>query len=142
MNTDLVTDWKPSDMLEIVLSQPDDFLKVKETLTRVGVAAEGNRLFQSVHVLHKRGRYYLTHFKELMALDGCETSLSREDLQRRNTIATLLSDWGLVTIVRPELYTDRAPMKLIKVIPFREKQNWQLIPKYEIGVPKRRPNKG
>ena len=122
-------------MLEITLNEPDDFLKVRETLTRMGVASrkEVNRLYQSCHILHKQGRYFIVHFKELFLLDGKPSDLSLNDVQRRNTIATLLSDWGLVTIVNPAQCTDKAPLRQIKIIPHREKANWQLLPKYNIG---------
>lgn len=122
-------------MLEITLNEPDDFLKVRETLTRMGVASrkEVNRLYQSCHILHKQGRYFIVHFKELFLLDGKPSDLSVNDIQRRNTIATLLSDWGLVQIVNPTQCTDKAPLRQIKIIPHREKANWQLLPKYSIG---------
>lgn len=122
-------------MLEIVLSEPDDFLKVRETLTRIGVASrkETNKLYQSCHILHKQGRYFIVHFKELFLLDGKPSNLTVNDLQRRNTISTLLSDWGLVSIVNAEQAKDRAPLRQIKIIPHREKANWQLLPKYNIG---------
>jgi len=122
-------------MLEITLSEPDDFLKVRETLTRIGVASrkETNKLCQSCHILHKQGRYFIVHFKELFLLDGKPSNLTVNDLQRRNTIATLLSDWGLVTIVNPDQAKDKAPLRQIKIIPHREKSNWELLPKYSIG---------
>lgn len=122
-------------MLEITLSEPDDFLKVRETLTRIGVASrkETNKLYQSCHILHKQGRYFIVHFKELFLLDGKPSNLTVNDLQRRNTIATLLSDWGLVTIVNPDQSKDKAPLRQIKIIPHREKSNWELLPKYSIG---------
>lgn len=122
-------------MLEIVLSEPDDFLKVRETLTRIGVASrkETNKLYQSCHILHKQGRYFIVHFKELFLLDGKPSNLTVNDLQRRNTIATLLSDWGLVSIVNPEQSRDKAPLRQIKIISHKEKSNWELLPKYSIG---------
>jgi len=122
-------------MLEITLSEPDDFLKVRETLTRIGVASrkETNKLYQSCHILHKQGRYFIVHFKELFLLDGKPSNLTVNDLQRRNTIATLLSDWGLVTIVNLDQAKDKAPLRQIKIIPHREKSNWELLPKYSIG---------
>jgi hypothetical protein len=134
---DLVA-WTPAMMLEIVLNQPDDFLKVRETLTRIGVASNKtvNRLYQSCHILHKQGRYFIVHFKELFLLDGKPSNLTVNDLDRRNTIATLLSDWGLVQIVNASQCTGRAPLRQIKIIPHREKANWELIPKYQIGNPK------
>jgi len=122
-------------MLEITLNEPDDFLKVRETLTRIGVASrkETNKLYQSCHILHKQGRYFIVHFKELFLLDGKPSNLTENDLQRRNTIATLLSDWGLVTIVNPTQVQVKAPLRQIKIIPHKEKANWQLLPKYNIG---------
>jgi hypothetical protein len=121
-------------MVEVKLKKEDDFLKIKETLTRIGVASERTKtLYQSCHILHKRGRYYITHFKEMFALDGKPTSLDVEDIQRRNTIIKLLSDWGLLTIVDPTQITDQAPMRLVKVIPHKEKDQWQLVAKYRIG---------
>jgi hypothetical protein len=122
-------------MLEITLSEPDDFLKVRETLTRIGVASrkETNKLYQSCHILHKQGRYFIVHFKELFLLDGKPSNLTVNDLQRRNTITTLLSDWGLVTVVNPDQSKDKAPLRQIKIIPHREKANWELLPKYSIG---------
>lgn len=125
--------------VEVRLKQNDDFLKVKETLTRIGIASEKNRtLYQSCHILHKKGRYYIVHFKELFALDGKPSSLSDDDVARRNTIVKLLSDWGLVDIVEPEKAKDPiAPMRLIKVIPHKQKNEWQLVSKYNIGKPKR-----
>jgi hypothetical protein len=122
-------------MLEVTLSEPDDFLKVRETLTRIGVASrkETNKLYQSCHILHKQGRYFIVHFKELFLLDGKPSNLTVNDLQRRNTISTLLSDWGLVSIVNPDQAKDKAPLRQIKIIPHREKANWELLPKYNIG---------
>lgn len=128
-------EWTPAMMLEVTLSQPDDFLKVRETLTRIGVASrkEVNKLYQSCHILHKQGRYFIVHFKELFLLDGKPSNLTVNDLQRRNTISTLLSDWGLVSIVNADQAKDKAPLRQIKIIPHREKANWQLLPKYSIG---------
>ena len=126
--------WTPDMMVEITLSEPDDFLKVRETLTRIGVASrKEKKLFQSCHILHKQGRYFIVHFKELFLLDGKPSSLLENDVQRRNTIATLLADWGLVSIVNPESARDLAPLRQIKVIPFKEKSQWELCPKYNIG---------
>jgi hypothetical protein len=126
--------WNPDMMLEITLSEPDDFLKVRETLTRIGVASRrDNTLFQSCHILHKQGRYFIVHFKELFLLDGKKSNLEETDVQRRNTIATLLSDWGLVGIVNKEVAKDCAPMRTIKIISFKDKSNWNLQPKYNIG---------
>lgn len=121
-------------MLEITLSEPDDFLKVRETLTRIGVASRrDNTLFQSCHILHKQGRYFIVHFKELFLLDGKKSNLEVSDVERRNTIATLLADWGLVGIVNKEASKDCAPMRQIKIISFKEKDKWTLQPKYNIG---------
>ena len=129
-----ITDWTPSSMLEVMLSEPDDFLKIRETLTRIGVASrKDQKLFQSCHILHKQGRYFIVHFKELFLLDGKPSSLLENDIQRRNTIATLLADWGLVSLVNPESAKDLAPLRQIKVIPFKEKTQWELCPKYNIG---------
>lgn len=126
--------WTPTDMLEITLSTPDDFLKVRETLTRMGVASrKENKLFQSCHILHKQGRYFIVHFKELFLLDGKKSNLEQSDLQRRNTIATLLSDWGLVGLVDKTQAQDCAPLRQVKIIGFKEKDNWELCPKYNIG---------
>lgn len=129
-----LVDWQPSDMLEVTLNEPDDFLKVKETLTRIGIASrKDKKLYQSCHILHKQGRYFITHFKELFLLDGNKSTLEVSDIQRRNTITTLLSDWGLLTIVNKEQATDIAPLRQIKVLPFKEKDDWELCPKYNIG---------
>jgi|TARA_Y100000385_G_scaffold247398_1_gene267434 hypothetical protein len=126
-------EWSPTDMFEIHLNEPDDFLKVRETLTRIGVASrKDKKLFQSCHILHKQGRYFIVHFKELFLLDGKKANLEKSDIQRRNTIAQLLSDWGLIEFeTKREL--DCAPLRLIKIIPFKEKNNWELCPKYNIG---------
>ncbi len=121
-------------MLEITLAEPDDFLKVRETLTRIGVASrKEQKLFQSCHILHKQGRYYIVHFKELFMLDGKKANLEESDVQRRNTIATLLSDWGLVEIQNKEVAQDCAPLRQIKIIGFKDKSEWELCPKYNIG---------
>ena len=126
--------WTPNDMLEVTLNEPDDFLKIRETLTRIGVASrKDNKLFHSCHILHKQGRYFIVHFKELFLLDGKPSNLIENDIQRRNTITTLLSDWGLVTMVKPSQAKDVAPLRQIKVIPFKEKSQWELCPKYNIG---------
>lgn len=120
--------------LEVVLVQPDDFLKVRETLTRIGVASRKDKiLYQSCHILHKQGRYYIVHFKELFALDGKLADISDNDLQRRNTIAKLLSDWGLVKILDQNKYADQAPLSQIKVIAYKDKDEWNLQAKYNIG---------
>ena len=129
-----ITDWTPSSMLEVTLNEPDDFLKIRETLTRIGVASrKDQKLYQSCHILHKQGRYFIVHFKELFLLDGKPSNLLENDVHRRNTIATLLADWGLVTIVNPSLAKEIAPLRQIKVIPFKEKSQWELCPKYNIG---------
>jgi hypothetical protein len=121
-------------MLEISIKEPDDFLKIRETLTRIGVASrKDNKLFQSCHILHKQGRYFIVHFKELFLLDGKPSNLMENDIQRRNTIATLLSDWGLLEIINEDQSADKAPLRQIKVIPHKEKHNWDLCPKYNIG---------
>ena len=129
-----VKNWTPNDMLEVSLNEPDDFLKIRETLTRIGVASrKDQKLFQSCHILHKQGRYFIVHFKELFLLDGKPSNLIENDLERRNTIATLLSDWGLVTILNEEVAQDCAPLRQIKIIPYKEKMQWELCPKYNIG---------
>ena len=123
--------------LEVTLVRPDDFLKVRETLTRIGVASRKDKvLYQSCHILHKQGRYFIVHFKELFALDGKSADLTENDLQRRNTIAKLLIDWGLVQIINPEKFTDLAPLSQIKVIAFKDKNEWSLQTKYNIGKKK------
>ena len=128
--------WKPKQMLEVGLKEPDDFLKVRETLSRIGVASRKEKtLFQSCHILHKQGKYYIVHFKELFALDGKDTNLSENDIARRNTIANLLSDWGLVKVVS-ESDVESAPLSQIKVNSFKEKNEWKLETKYNIGKKK------
>lgn len=130
-------DWDATKMVEVKLNQPDDFLKVRETLTRIGVASRSeNKLYQSCHILHKQGRYYIVHFKELFLLDGKESNLSENDLQRRNKITKLLSDWGLLNIVDDQMVEDLSSISQIKIIPHRDKANWELIPKYSIGIKK------
>lgn len=134
MEENNLVQWNLDMMLEITLSEPDDFLKVRETLTRIGVASRrDNTLFQSCHILHKQGRYFIVHFKELFLLDGKKSNLEQSDVERRNTIATLLSDWGLVGIVNKEVAKDCAPMRTIKIISFKDKSDWNLQPKYNIG---------
>ena len=126
--------WHPEKMLEVQLKEPDDFLKVRETLTRIGVASrKDKKLFQSCHILHKQGRYFIVHFKELFALDGKFANFSENDLERRNTIANLLSDWGLITILNKENAEKKAPLSQIKVLAFKEKDEWDLQAKYNIG---------
>ena len=130
--------WSPDMMVEVVLNEPDDFLKVRETLTRIGVASrKEKKLYQSCHILHKQGKYYITHFKELFALDGKHANLTINDVQRRNRIARLLSDWGLVTIVREDDVLDIAPLNQIKVLSFRDKPSWILETRYSIGSKKK-----
>tara|TARA_X000000950_G_scaffold289508_1_gene414478 strand:+ start:1173 stop:1607 length:435 start_codon:yes stop_codon:yes gene_type:complete len=129
-----IKNWVPADMLEVTLNEPDDFLKIRETLTRIGVASrKDNKLFQSCHILHKQGRYFIVHFKELFLLDGKPSNLVENDIERRNTISTLLADWGLINMVNPDVAKDLAPLRQIKVIPFKEKSQWELCPKYNIG---------
>ena len=128
--------WSPDRMVEIFLSEPDDFLKVRETLTRIGVASrKEKKLYQSCHILHKQGKYFIVHFKELFALDGKRANLTQNDVQRRNRIIQLLSDWGLVTIIEDEKL-DIAPLNQIKVISYKEKGDWTLETKYNIGKKK------
>ena len=134
MTTDIEVQWQQSDMIEVALAEPDDFLKVRETLTRIGVASVNKHtLHQSCHILHKQGRYYIVHFKELFALDGKNTNLSLNDLQRRNTIVKLLSDWGLVHVKEEDKISNLAPLTQIKVLAFKDKENWILESKYNIG---------
>ena len=126
--------WSSADMLEVTIKQPDDFLKVRETLTRIGVASRKDKtLFQSCHILHKQGKYYITHFKELFALDGKNSTLTENDIQRRNTIALLLQDWNLIDVVNSNMVENKAPLSQIKVLPFKEKNEWNLVAKYNIG---------
>ena len=126
--------WSPEQMLEVTLKQPDDFLKIRETLSRIGVASRKDKtLFQSCHILHKQGKYYIVHFKELFALDGKKATLVENDIQRRNTISVLLQDWNLLSIVKPEAAENKAPLSQIKIIAFKEKSEWNLQAKYNIG---------
>ena len=130
--------WKPEMMVEVMLNEPDDFLKVRETLTRIGVASrKEKKLYQSCHILHKQGRYYITHFKELFALDGKHANLTINDVQRRNRITRLLSDWGLISIVNDESILDIAPLNQIKVLSYKDKTEWVLEQKYNIGSKKK-----
>lgn len=134
MTTDIEIQWQQSDMVEVSLAEPDDFLKVRETLTRIGVASrKEKKIYQSCHILHKQGKYYIVHFKELFALDGKHTNLSLNDIQRRNRIIQLLCDWGLITVVDAEKIKDIAPLNQIKVLAFKEKDEWTLESKYNIG---------
>ena len=137
MSEDLEYTWSQDQMVEITLKEPDDFLKVRETLTRIGVASrKEKKVYQSSHILHKQGRYFIVHFKELFALDGKRANLFRNDVQRRNRIAQLLSDWGLVTVVDAEKIADSAPLSQIKVLSYKDKGEWTLESKYNIGKKK------
>ena len=134
MEENNIVEWNPSNMLEVTLNEPDDFLKIRETLTRIGVAShKDNKLFQSCHILHKQGRYFIVHFKELFLLDGKKSNLEENDVGRRNTIATLMSDWGLLTVDNRENLKPIAPLRQIKIISFKDKDQWELCPKYNIG---------
>ena len=134
MEENKIVEWTPTSMLEVTLNEPDDFLKVRETLTRIGVASRKDRkLYQSCHILHKQGRYFIVHFKELFLLDGKKSNLEENDIARRNTIAQLMSDWGLISIEEVGKVEPLAPMRQIKIIPFKEKTEWELCPKYNIG---------
>jgi|TARA_B100000424_G_C22849548_1_gene453095 hypothetical protein len=129
--------WSADQMVEVGLKEPDDFLKVRETLTRIGVASrKEKKLYQSCHILHKQGRYYIVHFKELFALDGKKANLSTNDVQRRNRIVQLLGDWGLISIPTTDVITDVAPLSQIKVLAYKEKGDWTLESKYNIGKKK------
>ena len=131
--------WSSDQMVEISLNEPDDFLKVRETLTRIGVASrKEKKIYQSCHILHKQGRYFLVHFKELFALDGKHANLTTNDVQRRNRIAQLLSDWGLVEVLNVEQIKDIAPLNQIKVLAYRDKGDWILETKYNIGSKKKK----
>tara|TARA_B100001996_G_scaffold318900_1_gene262589 strand:+ start:432 stop:863 length:432 start_codon:yes stop_codon:yes gene_type:complete len=134
--------WSESEMIGVTLKEPDDFLKVRETLTRIGVASrKEKKLYQSCHILHKKGKYYIVHFKELFALDGKKANLTINDVQRRNRIVQLLSDWGLIVVTSPEVIKDIAPLNQIKVIAFKEKGEWILETKYNIGKKRVNPAK-
>jgi hypothetical protein len=127
-------DWTPDSMLEVTLSEPDNFLKVRETLTRIGIASKkDNTLYQSCHILHKQGRYFIVHFKELFALDGKDSNITSGDIERRNAIASLLQDWELLKIVNPSKADTKASLSQIKVVSFKEKNEWNLVAKYNIG---------
>jgi len=131
--------WNPDQMVEVTLNEPDDFLKVRETLTRIGVASrKEKKIYQSCHILHKQGRYFLVHFKELFALDGKHANLTTNDIQRRNRIAQLLVDWGLVGIVSADIIQDVAPLNQIKVLSYKDKGDWILETKYNIGSKKKK----
>jgi hypothetical protein len=134
-----IVNWTPDQMVEVLLNEPDDFLKVRETLTRIGVASrKEKKIYQSCHILHKQGRYYLVHFKELFALDGKHTNITVNDIQRRNRITQLIADWGLVTVVNPDKIANLAPLNQIKVLAFKDKGEWILETKYNIGAKKKR----
>jgi hypothetical protein len=131
-------DWTPDAMLEVDLIEPDNFLKVRETLTRIGIASrKDKKLFQSCHILHKQGKYFIVHFKELFALDGKESDITMSDIERRNVIADLLQDWGLLKILDKSKAEPKASLSQIKVVSYKEKSEWELVPKYNIGGIKR-----
>lgn len=133
-------DWTPDSMLEVNLPEPDNFLKVKETLTRIGVASKKDKtLYQSCHILHKQGKYFIVHFKELFALDGKEANISSNDIERRNTISKLLEDWGLLKIVHSAKAEKQVSLSQIKIVSYSEKKEWNLVAKYNIG---KKPTKG
>ncbi len=130
-------DWTSESLLEVVLDEPDNFLKIRETLTRIGIASrKDKKLYQSCHILHKQGRYFIVHFKELFALDGKESNITANDIERRNTIAKLLADWELLTILDSKKAEQQASLSQIKVVSFKEKNEWELVPKYNIGKKK------
>jgi len=132
--TDVLYDWAPDKMVEVTLAQPDDFLKVRETLTRIGISSKkDNTLVQSCHLLHKRGKYYIVHFKEMFIIDGRDSNLTISDVERRNLIVSLLSDWGLVKVIDSKLIAMKAHMSSIRIVPFKEKSNWSLQSKYTLG---------
>ena len=134
MEENNIVEWTPNNMLEVTLNEPDDFLKIRETLTRIGVASrKDNKLYQSCHILHKQGRYFIVHFKELFLLDGKKSNLEENDVARRNTIATLMSDWGLLTVDNKSNLKPIAPLRQIKIISYKDKGQWELCPKYNIG---------
>lgn len=135
MTVDMIYfDWTPESMLEVTLPEPDAFLKVRETLTRIGIASrKDKKLYQSCHILHKQGRYFIVHFKELFALDGKESNITVGDIERRNAIAALLQDWELLKIVNPAKGENKATLSQIKVVSYKEKTEWELVPKYNIG---------
>jgi hypothetical protein len=127
-------DWTPDSMLEVLLPEPDNFLKIRETLTRIGIASrKEQKLYQSCHILHKQGRYFIVHFKELFALDGKESNITSNDVERRNTVAGLLQDWGLLKIVDNTKAEPKVSLSQIKVVAYKEKNEWELVPKYNIG---------
>lgn len=131
---DIYYDWTIESMLEVTLPDPDAFLKIAETLTRIGIASKkDNALYQSCHILHKQGKYYITHFKELFALDGKESNITVNDIERRNAIASLLEDWELLKIVKPDQIEAKASLSQIKIVSYKDKSNWELVSKYTIG---------
>ena len=140
MSSEIEVKWSPDQMVEVILNEPDDFLKVRETLTRIGVASrKEKKLYQSCHILHKQGRYYIVHFKELFALDGKRSNLFENDVQRKNRIAQLLQDWGLIKIVNVDQVVDSAPLSKIKVLSYKDKGEWTLESKYNIGKKRTTP---
>ena len=139
MTVEPTIEWSQDQMLEVILNEPDDFLKVRETLTRIGVASrKEKKLYQSCHILHKQGKYFIVHFKELFALDGKHANLTINDVQRRNRITRLLADWGLITIVQEGSVADIAPLNQIKVLSYKDKGDWILETKYNIGSKKKK----
>lgn len=137
MNNNIFYDWTPNSMLEVILPTPDNFLKVKETLTRIGIASKKNKkLYQSAHILHKQGRYFIVHFKELFILDNKDSNITVGDIERRNTIANLLEDWGLLKVVQKSTTNTQSILSQIKIVSYKEKGDWELVPKYNIGVRK------
>lgn len=134
INEDILYDWTQDKMIEITLAQPDDFLKIKETLTRIGISSRKTKmLYQTAHILHKRGKYYIVHFKELFLLDHKKSDITLEDVARRNRIIALLLDWNLCGVVNPELIANQSSMSSIKIVPYREKDEYTLVEKYHVG---------
>lgn len=138
MDDEILYEWSPEKMIEITLDEPDDFLKIKETLTRIGIASKKQKiLYQSAHILHKRGKYYIISFKEAFLLDGKQSDLTLDDVARRNRIISLLEDWNLCRVVNPQSIANQASMSSIKVVPHKEKKDWTLIQKYQLGAKKK-----
>lgn len=138
MDDEILYEWSQEKMIEITLNEPDDFLKIKETLTRIGIASKKQKiLYQSCHILHKRGKYYIISFKEAFLLDGKQSDLTLDDVARRNRIISLLEDWNLCEVVNPQSIANQASMSSIKVVPHKEKKDWTLIPKYQLGAKKK-----
>lgn len=134
MPADVIYEWSKDKMIEITLAKPDDFLKIKETLTRIGISSKKEKkLYQTCNILHKRGRYYIVHFKEIFLLDGKESNFTLEDVARRNKIVSLLQEWKLLTVVDNSAITNQSTMSAIKIVPYREKKDWELISKYQLG---------